>query len=154
MANGVTFGVNFPFRQSDVGDYVLLTDTTSEEIRSNLLHLILTRKGSRYYLPDFGTRIYEFIFEPLDGETFSQIKADIEDQVEKYVPNVTINNITIEPYFEIDETLSDSTLDLSSESTIYRIPGPNTQEYTAKLKIEYTDDSKGFGSREFIIINI
>ena len=38
-----------------------------KKIRADLLHLILTRKGSRYYLPDFGTRIYEFIFEPMDG---------------------------------------------------------------------------------------
>ena len=95
MSNGITYGINFPFLQSVEGNYVKLTQTADQEIRSSLLHLILTRRGSRYYLPDFGTRIYEFIFEPLDGETFESIKVEIEEQVEKYIPNLTINSITI-----------------------------------------------------------
>ena len=84
----------------NVEDYVTLTQTSEDEIRADLLHLILTRKGSRYYLPDFGTRIYEFIFEPLDGPTFDSIKADIRQAVEKYIPNLQINNITVEPYLD------------------------------------------------------
>jgi phage baseplate assembly protein W len=118
------------------------------------LHLILTRRGSRYYLPDFGTRIYEFIFEPLDGETFESIKVEIEEQVEKYIPNLTINSITIEPYVESGDVVGQLDYELLGQASIYRIPGANTAEYTAKLKIDYTDENKAFGSREFIIINI
>ena len=70
MADGKTYGINFPFRQSIDGKYLSLSQNPDEEIRSNLIHLILSRKGSRYYLPDFGTRIYEFIFEPMDGASF------------------------------------------------------------------------------------
>jgi len=61
MADGKTYGINFPFGQSQDGKYLSLSQTPEEEIRTDLLHLILTRKGSRYYLPNFGTRIYEFI---------------------------------------------------------------------------------------------
>jgi phage baseplate assembly protein W len=154
MANGITYGLSFPFRQSVKGDYVQLTDTSDDEIRTDLLHLILTKKGSRYYLPDFGTRIYEFIFEPLDGETFDGIRSDIEQQVAKYIPNLTINSITIEPYVESDEAAGQLDYELLGQASIYRIPGANTQEYTAKLKIDYTDENKAFGSREFVIINI
>ena len=77
MADGRTYGISFPFRQSNVGDYLLLTQQSDEEIRTDLLHLILTRKGSRYYLPDFGTRIYEFIFEFMlpKNETIWSTKA-------------------------------------------------------------------------------
>ncbi len=46
MANGVTYGINFPFRESFVGRYLDISDTTDEEIRSNLVHLLLTRKGT------------------------------------------------------------------------------------------------------------
>ena len=70
MANGITYGVNFPFRESYVGKYLDISDTTEEEVRSNLIHLLLTRKGYRYYLPDFGTRLYEYIFEPLDESVY------------------------------------------------------------------------------------
>jgi hypothetical protein len=34
------------------------------------------------------------------------------------------------------------------------VPGANTEEYTAKVKIEYIDNSNAFGTREFVIINI
>lgn len=154
MADGTTYGIVFPFRDSTKGTYFKLSELTSEEIRSNLLHLILTRKGSRYYLPDFGTRIYEFIFEPLDGETFESIRVEIEEQVAKYIPNLTINSITIEPYTESGDVVGQLDYELLGQASIYRIPGANTAEYTAKLKIDYTDENKAFGSREFIIINI
>ena len=78
MANGLTYGISFPFRQSEKGNYLNLTDDSDEEIRTSLLHLILTKRGSRYYLPDFGTNIYSFIFDPLDGQTFDAIKDDIK----------------------------------------------------------------------------
>lgn len=154
MANGITYGINFPFRDSPIGDYLLLTDFSKDEIRANLIHLILTRKGSRYYLPDFGTRIYEYLFEPLDGETFESIKSDIEDQIAKYIPNLTINSITIQPYTETDEVAGQLDYELLGQASIFRVPGANTAEYTAKIKIEYTDENKAFGGREFVIINI
>ena len=153
MADGVTYGILFPFRDGPNGDYLTLSQTPEEEIRANLLHLLLTRRGSRYYLPDFGTRLYEFIFEPLDGQTFDTIKSEIEESVEKYIPNLTIENITIEAYIDSEPSLGE----LSSEQfdiPIYRVPGANTEEYTAKVKIEYTDDNNPFGSKEFVIINI
>jgi len=153
MANGITYGINFPFRQSINGKYLSLSETTDEEIRSNLIHLLLTRKGYRYYLPDFGTRLYEYIFEPLDGETFETLKTEIEDSVSTYIPNLTIQNITIEPYVE-DQNSLDRIDTQEFDQEIYRVPGANTQEYTAKVKIEYTNENNPFGSREFVIINI
>ena len=154
MANGITYGINFPFRESPKGDYLLTTELANDEIRANLLHLILTRKGSRYYLPDFGTRIYEYLFEPLDGETFESIKSDIEQQVQTYIPNLTINSITIQPYTETDEVAGQLDYELLGQASIFRVPGANTAEYTAKIKIDYTDENKAFGGREFDIINI
>ena len=153
MADGITYGINFPFRDSRKGDYLALTEFEAQEIKADLLHLILTRKGSRYFLPEFGTRLYEFIFEPLDGQTFEAIKIEIEEAVRKYIPNLTIQDITIEPYTDSEPSLGE----LSSEQfdiPIYRVPGANTEEYTAKVKITYTDESSPFGSREFVIINL
>ena len=153
MADGTTYGIIFPFRQSTSGKFLALSEQTDDEIRSNLIHLLLTRKGTRYYLPDFGTRLYEYIFEPLDGETFENIKSEIQESVSKYIPNLIIQNITIEPYVNTEASLGD----LSTEQfdvPIYRVPGANTEEYTAKVKIEFLDNSNAFGSTEFVIINI
>ena len=166
MANGTTYGINFPFSISPFNFYFDLSETTEDEIRSNLLHLILTRKGSRYFLPDFGTRIYEFIFDPLDGETFEGIKSDIQEQIEKYLPGLIINDISVKPYLEADESVGEinySNLgqngdilanEFESQYEIYKVPGSDTYEYTAKLRIDYTVGDSTFSPSQFIIINI
>lgn len=154
MADGITYGLNFPFEDSNKGDYLLLTETAAAQIRSDLLHLILTKRGSRYYLPDFGTRLYEYIFEPLDGATFEEIRAEIQEQVDKYIPNLTINSITVESYNDSGDVAGQLDYELLGQASIYRIPGANTAEYSAKIKIDYTNDARAFGSRQFVIINI
>ena len=84
MPQDFSYGIKFPFMDSPDGRYFDLTLTTTDEIRTDLVHLLLTRKGSRYYLPDFGTRLLEYIFEPLDGPTFSDIESEIRDSVSTY----------------------------------------------------------------------
>jgi phage baseplate assembly protein W len=159
MAVEKTYGIKFPFRESIDGKYLSLTDTVAQEIRTDLLHLILTRKGSRYYLPDFGTRIYEFIFETMDGPTFDAIKSDIKVAVDKYIPNLQINDISIKPYSEEDRVpvgqLNEEDMDTEYEMfDIFRTAGEGVEDYTAKVKIDYSIKSNTFESRDFIIINI
>jgi phage baseplate assembly protein W len=153
MADGTTYGINFPFRNSLTGDYLDLTQTANQEIRADLINLLLTRKGARYFLPDFGTRLYEFIFEPFDGLTFDAIESDIRANVEKYIPNLILDKITIEPLDPAEETDNESVL-TDSPSPIYRYPGKGTAEYTAKVKIEYSVQDAAFASSDFVIINI
>ena len=43
----VTYGIDFPFRDSQKGDYLNMTEIPEKEVRANLIHLLLTRKGSR-----------------------------------------------------------------------------------------------------------
>ncbi len=159
MAINKSYGIKFPFSKSVNGNYLTRTKTAEEEIRTDLLHLILTRKGSRYYLPDFGTRIYEFIFEPMDGPTFDAIKSDIQTSVDKYIPNLQINDISISPYSEDDRNVAGTlnTEDQNSEYEmfdIFRTAGEGVDEYTAKVKIDYSIKDTTFESRDFIIINI
>ena len=158
MAEGFTYGVDFPFDTSLRGDAVKMTESTSDEIRASLLHLLLTRKGSRYYLPDFGTRLYEFLFEPLDIVSFDVIENDIRDSISKYIPNLLINKITIEPLSQDEEVqstrLSVYDIGLSSRDKVYRSPGNGTYQNTAKIKIEYTTNNNSFAGSEFVIINI
>jgi phage baseplate assembly protein W len=148
MANGKTYGVTFPFRDSFDGKYLDTTDFEDQEIRSSLIHLLLTRKGARYFLPDFGTRLYEFIFEPLDGPTFNQIEAEIRDSVSTYIPNLQINNISVYP------ATDDEPLNGNSDIKTFDMPGRSTVEYTAKVRIDYTITNNVFNSSDFIIINL
>ena len=149
MANGKSYGVTFPFRDSFDGKYLDTTDFEDDEIRSSLIHLLLTRKGARYFLPDFGTRLYEFIFEPLDGPTFNQIEAEIRDSVEKYIPNLLVNKISV---YAATDDLAESVAQAGINT--FNLPGRNSFEYTAKVRIDYTITSNVFNPSDFIIINI
>ena len=152
MADGFTYGINFPFKDSFDGKYLDLSDFTDEEIRTDLVHLILTRKGSRYFLPDFGTRLYEYIFEPLDGPTFSDISAEIRMAVEEYMPNLKITNISVVPASAGEE--NKGTYINQNDEREYRVTNISQLEHTAKIKIEYTITDSAFDTTDFVIINI
>lgn len=159
MATDKTYGIKFPFSESPEGKYLSLTKTPEEEIRANLIHLILTRKGSRYYLPNFGTRLYEFIFEPMDSLTFDSIRADIKESVDRFIPNLQINSISITPYTkEESSAVNDLYFEEETETyemyDIYRTAGEGVEEYTAKVKIDYSIKNTTFENRDLIIINI
>lgn len=152
MANGITYGISFPFVDSFTGRYLDVTNSTEGEIRSSLVHLILTRKGTRYFLPNFGTRLYEFIFEPLDGPTFSDIESEIRDTIGTYMPNLQVTNITVEPASAGLEDKGD-TINQYGERE-FKVTNIAQLEHTARIKIDYRITDSAFESSDFIIINI
>lgn len=124
-----TYGVNFPFYDGDNGDFLKLTETPESEIKANLIHLLLTKKGSRYYLPDFGTNLYQYIFDQLDDITIGKIEDEIIDAVEKYIPNLTIDKIDIERFYDQIEFVDNEEL-----------------QHTIKINLDYTINSRTFQS--------
>jgi phage baseplate assembly protein W len=149
----VTYGIDFPFRESKKGDYLSMTEIPEREVRANLVHLLLTRKGSRYYLPDFGTRIYEYIFEQNDLVTFNLIEEEIREGVKKYIPNLDINSINIVSAEE-DPDQDEKTFSETEDERLFRVSSLNTKPYTAKVKIDYTVNNGAFSTSDFVIINI
>ena len=153
MSTGISYGITFPFRDSFVGRYLDVSNTNEEEIRNSLVHLILTKKGTRYYLPDFGTRLYEYIFEPLDGPTFSEIESEIRESVGRYMPGILITNIKItEATSDLEEP--GATYINSEGQRVFRVPGLAQKEYTARVKIDYKITNSAFESSDFVILNI
>lgn len=152
MANGITYGINFPFRDSFVGRYLDASDTSEEEIRSNLVHLLLSKKGTRYFLPDFGSRLYEYIFEPLDGPTFSEIESEIRDSVGKYMPGILITSIKITDASMGDENQGTYINQYGQKE--FTVPNIAQLEHTAKIRIDYRNTNNAFNPTDFVIINI
>ena len=148
----ITYGIDFPFRDSLKGDYLGLTETPEREVRANLIHLLLTKKGSRYFLPDFGTRLYEYIFEPNDSVTFQMIEDEIRTTVKKFIPNLDITEIRIVQADQDTEELS--SVSEESDSRLFRVSSNSTKPYTAKVRIDYDINNEPFSSSDFIIINI
>jgi len=71
-----------------------MTTVTKEALTSNLLLLLLTQKGQRYYEPDYGTNLLQYIFEPRDNLTIGDIEAELRETVKSYIPQVTISKVT------------------------------------------------------------
>lgn len=97
--------IRYPFQDSTKGFFVELNQTTKDAVKSDLLHLLLTNKGSRYYLPEFGTNLRRYIFQPNDSPTHNEIISEIQVAVDTYIPGLKINDIsvTIDPN---DENIS------------------------------------------------
>ena len=130
-----TIGINFPFQDSTNGDFLNLTTYPEMEIKANLIHLLLTRKGARYFLPEFGTNLYQYIFEPLTDSVITSIKNEIKTSCEVYLPNLKINNITITRYDTDPAYVSDF-----------------KSHHKVTVKIDYTITSKSFQVSDDITI--
>jgi phage baseplate assembly protein W len=120
--------IEFPFQDSNDGFFLNMNSIDSKAIRSDLMHLILTRKGERLYNPEFGTDLLRFIFEPNDASTYSDIKLDIQTTVKRFIPNLSVDDVTVE----------------ASEDF----------EYKAKVRIDYTITDDVFSESDFIIITL
>ena len=95
MANGKFININFPFKDSDKGFLLELNSDDKRAIKADLMHLILTRKGERLYLPDFGANLRQYLFEPNDDEARARIKVEIQESITKYIPNLQVDEITL-----------------------------------------------------------
>ena len=93
MAKTRYINIDFPFKDSNKGFYLNLNQTDRDAIRADLLHLLLTNKGERLYLPDFGSDLKKYIFEPNDEITHDEIRDNLNDTIKKYIPNLIINSI-------------------------------------------------------------
>ena len=147
-----TYGIDFPFRDSLEGKFLKMTGTPEREIRADLIHLLLTKKGSRYYLPDFGTRLYQYIFHQNDAVTFGLIESEIRDSVKKYIPNLDLTSIiVVSAEDDPDQIVSPQE---NEDNRLFRVSGHSEKPHTAVVKIEYTVNNGAFTSSDFIILNI
>jgi hypothetical protein len=81
-----------------------MTETSRDAVRSDLLHLLLTNKGERLYLPDFGSDLKKYIFEPNDKITQDEIKDNLNQTIKEYLPNLQINKVVFEN-MDIEESI-------------------------------------------------
>ena len=44
-------------------------------------------------MPDFGSDLKKFIFEPNDNITHSEIKDNLNETIKKYIPNLVVDSI-------------------------------------------------------------
>lgn len=91
------YGIRFPFTTNNLnGFFIDLNSDVDEKVASELAHLILTPKGTRYKKPDFGTDVIKFIFDDSDITTWNSVKSEVSAQVGKYIANCRLDDIEIQ----------------------------------------------------------
>jgi hypothetical protein len=101
---------------------------------------------------DFGTRIYEYIFDQNDFITHNLIEEEIREGVKKYIPNLEITNISI--MSAEDDTDQNRSVSQDEDQRLFRVSEESTKPYTAVVKIEYSVNNGSFSTSDFIILNI
>lgn len=88
-------GVALPFSANAV---FRTTFETKEAIKYNLVNLLLTGTGERYFNLGFGSNLRNFLFENITQPELEAIKDSISETIALYYPRVQITtfNITFE----------------------------------------------------------
>ena len=86
-------GVKVPIRMGNTG-FFDQTFSSIDEAKSNMINLLLTRKGERPMQPNFGTNIYNYLFDQMTGDLANIIEQEITSAVSTWLPYVEL--ITVE----------------------------------------------------------
>jgi len=128
MAQKRYINIQFPFQDDPDGKFLKMNDDAKRAIKADLLHLLLTNKNERLYMPDFGANLKQYIFEQNDDVSHNAIKNEINDAVRKFMPNLTITELTQE----------------TSDDNINAVT----------IKISYTVTTGAFQSSDFVTLQL
>ena len=88
-------GCQLPMTASPYG-YFNPSTITRNQIKSNIINLILTNKGERVMNPEFGCDIYNLLFEPIDIYTIEEtIQSTITSNVKRWLPVVRVLKVEV-----------------------------------------------------------
>jgi phage baseplate assembly protein W len=69
---------------------------TTEQIKSNIKNLLLTKRGERVMQPNFGSGLQELLFDFNDTELADKIEETITSAINHWLPYVTIQQIDVQ----------------------------------------------------------
>ena len=94
LQKNIAIGVSLPFNGPGVFNS---TFTTKDQIKSNLVNLLLTSTGERIMNPNFGTYLKRFLFEGITDSNLESLKDNLLNSISIYIPDITVTNIIITP---------------------------------------------------------
>ena len=85
-------GVSLPFSGPAVFSSTFLS---KDAIKTNLINLLLTGTGERYFNPLLGSGLRSFIFENINEASLLRIKNEVRQSIEIYFPTVSIRALEL-----------------------------------------------------------
>lgn len=89
-------GFAAPLRVSVQGGIQLSSDAPNLE--ESILIILRTSLGERVYRPNFGCRLAELVFEPLNTQTLLLIRLYIEEALKMWEPRIILRQVRTDPY--------------------------------------------------------
>ncbi len=86
-------GVQYPLVKTPRGTFAQKNGI--DQIKADLLQLLLTNPGERVMLPEFGTPLRRLFFEPNDSIIESEAKAMIARSISTWEPRIIVDNIEV-----------------------------------------------------------
>lgn len=148
-AGAIPIGVTIPF--DNPSGIFNQSFTNREQAFSNVKNLLLTAKGERYMLPDFGTEIQFVLFENITSEDVFQekIRNEITEAISTWLPYITIQELSVNINVSDDGRVDDPThavgikLNLSITGTNIYLPIQIFISNTGTLTIEEATYNNG-----------
>ena len=97
LQKNIVIGVSLPFNAKGVFNK---TYSTKEQIKSNLINLLLTDKGERIMNPEFGADLRKSLFENMTNDSTELLRIKIIDAISIFIPEVELGNIDIKNDFD------------------------------------------------------
>jgi uncharacterized protein len=94
-ADFVGRGISFPLRVDQSGSISFTTG--GADIDGSLRMVLITAPGERLMRPQFGCRIWDLLFEPINANTLGLMAEAVRDAVSQWEPRVTLEDVLVEP---------------------------------------------------------
>jgi phage baseplate assembly protein W len=91
MADFVLKGCPYPLTETPHGYFY--SQTGVDQIKSDLLSLLLTNPKSRVMHPEFGTPLRSLMFEPADGILTRKAKEIVINAISRWEPRIAVAGI-------------------------------------------------------------
>jgi len=88
-------GITLPIKHGSSGYFNQSFDVISQ-VKSNLAMLLKTKKGERRMNPNFGSGLWEVLFEFNDENLNQLVESTVRRDVEKWLPYVNIKSLTVD----------------------------------------------------------
>ena len=92
LQKNIAIGVSLPFSKPFTSTY-----TTKDQIKSNLINLLLTDVGERVMNPNFGCNLRRFLFEGITEANMEAVAASLGNSISIFVPEINVTNIEVVP---------------------------------------------------------
>jgi phage baseplate assembly protein W len=94
LQKNIVIGVSLPFNAKGVFNK---TYSTKDQIKSNLINLLLTDKGERIMNPEFGADLRRSLFDNITQSNIDLLQTKIIDAINIFIPEIELTNVVVEP---------------------------------------------------------